>query len=169
VRRVKLDPAAAGLCDDLAKRHNMAATVLGIVKLEGQPARPCAFKRACDKARVSFQCESVQSAEEAIKYLSGSGAYRNRRRYPMPSLVVVDLDLEERAGLKVLTWIRSQAALRYLPVVVLSESKSQSAMKRAYDLRATSYLLKPRSFDELVRLIKSIDRYWLTLNQTPAP
>jgi DNA-binding response OmpR family regulator len=147
----------------------MAATVLGIVRLERQPRRPRAFKRACEKARVSFQCESVQSAEEAIKYLTGSGPYRNRKRHPMPSLVVVDLDLDDRAGLKVLSWIRSQAAFRYLPVVVLSDSKSQSAMKRAYDLRATSYLLKPRNFDGLVQLIKLIDRYWLTLNQTPAP
>jgi DNA-binding response OmpR family regulator len=147
----------------------MAATVLGIVKLERQPGQPCAFERACDEARVSFQCKSVQSAEEAINYLTGSGLYQNRTRYPMPSLIVLDLDLEEHAGFRMLAWIRSQAALRYLPVVVLSESKSQSAMKRAYDLRATSYLLKPRHFEGLVELVKSIDSYWLTLNQAPPP
>ncbi len=159
---MEIDARRVLLCDDLAKGQDMAATVLGIVKL----ARQGVFKRACEKARVSFQCKSVQSAEEAIEYLTGSGPYRNRKRHPMPSLVVVDLDLD---GLKVLSWIRSQATFHYLPVVVLSDSKSQSAMKRAYDLGAISYLLKPRSFDGLVRLVKLIDRYWLTLNQTPAP
>ena len=147
----------------------MSRTVLGIVKLDGSPEKPCAFKRACGKARVSFRCESVSTAEQGLAYLSGAGEYADRRRHPMPALVVLDWDLEAKSGPQALHWIRSQPALRYLPVVVVSESKSQLEMKRAYDRGASSYLLKPRSFAGLVELIKVIDHYWLTLNQTPGP
>lgn len=147
----------------------MSRTVLGIVKLAGLSDEPGAFKHACEKARVSFKCESAPSPEEAIAYLSGTGRYADRRRHPMPALVVLDWDLEANGGLQVLMWIRSQPPLRYLPVVVLSASKSQTDMKRAYDRGASSYLLKPQTFDGLIELIKMIDRYWLTLNQTPGP
>jgi CheY-like chemotaxis protein len=147
----------------------MSSTLLGIVQLDGFSEEPCVFKHACDRAQVSFRCESVSSAEKGISYLSGSGAYANRRRYPMPSLVVVDWELPDSDGLRALSWIRSQPALRYLPVVVLSGSKSQASMKRAYDRGASSYLLKPESFEGLINLIRMIDRYWLTLNQTPGP
>ena len=87
----------------------------------------------------------------------------------MPALVILDGNLDDDGGLQALLWIRSQPALRYLPVVMVSESKSQLEMKRAYDRGASSYLLKPPSFAGLVELIKVIDRYWLTLNQIPAP
>ena len=54
-----------------------------------------------------------------------------------------------------------------LPVVAISQSKSQMDMKQAYDMGASSYLLKPGSFAGLVELVKIIDRFWLTLNQVP--
>jgi DNA-binding response OmpR family regulator len=147
----------------------MSRTLLGIVKLGESPDKPCVFKQACDRAQVSFKCESVSSADEGISYLNASGPYADRRRYPLPSLIVLDWDLPENGGLQALTWLRSRPTLRYLPVVVLSDSKNQASMKRAYDRGASSYLLKPQSFEGLVDLIRMIDRYWLTLNQTPGP
>jgi DNA-binding NarL/FixJ family response regulator len=57
--------------------------------------------------------------------------------------------------------------LRYLPVVAISQSKSQMDMKQAYDMGASFYLLKQGSFAGLVELVKIIDRFWLTLNQVP--
>src|SRR5689334_5978684 len=107
----------------------MDRTVLGIVKLDGAPEKPWAFKRACKKARVSFRCESVATAEQGRAYLRGAGEHADRRRHPMPALVVLDWDLEANGGPQALHWIRSQPALRYLPVVVVSESKSQLEMK----------------------------------------
>ena len=146
----------------------MSRTVLGILRAASQPDEPCVLKQACERARVTFQCESVNSADEAVRYLSGTGDYGNRERHPMPALVIVDLDLDRSEGYEALSWIRHHARLRYLPVVAISQSKSQMDMKQAYDLGASSYLLKPVSFSGLVELVKMIDRFWLTLNQVPA-
>jgi len=145
----------------------MSRTVLGILSAAGQPEEPCILKRACEQARVTFHCGSVNSAGEGVRYLGGSGQYGNRHRYPMPALVILDLDLEGSGGYEVLSWIRREPRLQNLPVVVVSESKSQMDMRRAYDLGASSYLSKPGSFAELVDLVRVIDRFWLTLNQAP--
>jgi CheY-like chemotaxis protein len=145
----------------------MSRTVLGILRAANQPDEPCTLKRACERAKVTFRCESVNSADEAVRYLSGTGDYGHRERHPMPALVMVDLDLDRSEGYEALSWIRHDARLRYLPVVAISRSKSQMDMKRAYDLGASSYLLKPVSFSGLVELVKMIDRFWLTLNQVP--
>ena len=85
----------------------------------------------------------------------------------MPALVIADLDLDRSEGYEVLSWIRHHARLQYLPVVAISRSKSQMDMKRAHDLGASSYLLKPVSFAGLVGLVKVVERLWLTLNQIP--
>ena len=156
---------ASPLCRLPERTNKMSLTVLGILRATSQPDEPCALKRACERAKVAFQCESVNSAGEAVRYLSGMGNYGNRARHPMPALVMVDLDWNE--GYKALSWIRGHGSLRYLPVVTISQSKSQMDMKRAYDLGASSYLLKPASFAGLVELVKLIDRFWLTLKQVP--
>ena len=145
----------------------MSRTVLGILGAAGQPEEPCTLKHACERARVAFRCESVNSAHEAARYLKGTGPYGNRHRYPMPAIVILDLDLEGSEGYQALSWIRGQPRLRNLPVVVLSRRKSQMDMKRAYDLGASSYLSTPGSFAELVELVRVIERFWLTLNETP--
>lgn len=145
--------------------NKMSRTVLGILRTTGQPDEPCILRRACERAKVPFRCQSVYSAGEAVRYLSGTGAYGNRERHPMPALVMVDLDWNE--GYEALSWIRHHARLRSLPVVAISRSKSQMDMKRAYDLGASSYLLKPVSFAGLVELVRLIDRFWLMLNQVP--
>lgn len=144
----------------------MSRTVLGILRAV-QPDQPCVLKRACERARVTFQCQSVNSAEEGVRYLEGTGEYGDRARHPMPALVMVDLDLAEGEGQRALLWIRGQPRLKCLPVVVLGRSKSQMDMRRAYDLGANSYLVKPVSVAGLVELVKMIDRFWLTLNQAP--
>lgn len=148
----------------------MSRTVLGIVRLDGLPGQSSAFKRACETGKVSFRCETVSNIEEGLAYLAGAGDYADRKRYPMPALVVLDWEMDSVGGsADALRFIRSQSGLRYLPVVVVSDSRSQSEMKRAYDRGASSWLLKPKSLDALVELIRMIDRYWVTLNQTPGP
>jgi DNA-binding response OmpR family regulator len=151
----------------LGRGPDMSRTVLGILSAAGQPEEPCILRRACEQARVAFQCESVTSAGEGVRYLDGRGPYGNRHRYPMPALVILDLALQDGGGYEVLSWIRREPRLQSLPVVVVSKSKSQMDMRRAYDLGASSYMPKPEGFAELVKLVKLIDRFWLTLNQAP--
>ena len=89
--------------------RQMSRTVLGILKAGGQPDEPCVLKRACEKAQVTFQCESVSSADEAVRYLSGAGPYGDRSRHPTAGArVMLDLDLEGNGSYRMLSWIGSE-------------------------------------------------------------
>jgi CheY-like chemotaxis protein len=125
------------------------------------------IQRAFAKARILNPLQTVGNGDDAVAYLAGEGEFADRQRHPFPVLVLLDLKLPRRTGLEVLGWIRSQAGLKRLPVVVLTSSKEARDVNRAYDLGANSYLVKPVGFDSLLELVKSLEVYWLILNQKP--
>lgn len=125
------------------------------------------IQRAFAKARILNPLQTVGNGDDAVAYLVGEGPFGDRQRHPFPVLVLLDLKLPRRTGLEVLEWIRAQPGLKRLPVVVLTSSKEATDVNRAYDLGANSYLVKPVGFDSLLDLVKSLEVYWLILNQKP--
>ncbi len=122
------------------------------------------FQHACGKAGIGCNLQNVEDGDQAINYLRGSEPYADRKRYPVPNLVLLDLKMPRLNGFDVLAWVRGNHELRAVPVVVLSSSNHDADVKRAYDLGANSYLVKPVGFEALVEIVKSLQQYWLTLN-----
>lgn len=123
------------------------------------------MQRACRKVELPNPLVVVGDGDEAVDYLSGAGRYADRAAHPLPVLVLLDLKLPRKSGLEVLDWLRRQPALKRLPVVVLTSSKEPGDVNRAYDLGANSYLVKPLGFDALLDLVRSLNVYWLNLNE----
>jgi CheY-like chemotaxis protein len=138
-----------------------------ILVVEDDPNDLLLIQRAFGKVRILNPLQSVGNGDDAVAYLAGEGPYADREQHPFPVLVLLDLKLPRRSGLEVLQWIRAQAGLKRLPVVVLTSSKEATDVNRAYDLGANSYLVKPVGFDSLLELVKSLEVYWLILNQKP--
>lgn len=138
-----------------------------ILVVEDDPNDVLLIQRAFSKARILNPVRTVSNGDEAVAYVSGDGQYADREAYPFPVLVLLDLKLPRRSGLEVLAWVRSQPGLKRLPVVVLTSSRESSDINRAYDLGANSYLVKPVGFDSLLELVKSLEVYWMMLNQNP--
>jgi CheY-like chemotaxis protein len=138
-----------------------------ILVVDDDPNDQILIKRAFRGAKVANMILTASDGDEAVRYLSGEGAFDDRTKFPLPSLVLLDLKLPRRTGLEVLEWIRQQAGLKRMVVVILTSSKASLDINRAYDLGANSYLVKPVSFESLVALIKSLDMYWLLLNEKP--
>jgi CheY-like chemotaxis protein len=113
--------------------------------------------------------QNVPDGDGAIAYLSGSGDYADRLKYPMPSLILLDLKMPRATGFEVLQWIRAHHELGKIPVVVLSGSELQQDIQQAYDTGANSYLVKPLGFDALVSLVRSLDALWLSLAEAQKP
>ena len=86
---------------------------------------------------------------------------------PLPSLVLLDLNLPKIEGLEVLRQLRAHERTRLLPVVVLSSSKEREDVLRSHELGANGYVRKPVAFAEFARAAKTIAEFWLTLNQSP--
>lgn len=138
-----------------------------ILVVEDDPNDVMLIQRAFVKSRILNPVRIVSHGDEAVAYLSGEGQFADREAYPFPVLVLLDLKLPRRSGLEVLAWIRSLPGLKRLPIVVLTSSKESIDINRAYDLGANSYLVKPVGFDSLLELVKSLEVYWMMLNQNP--
>ena len=111
----------------------------------------------------------VRDGEQAIAYLGGRGPYGNRERFPLPFMVLLDLKMPGTDGFEVLHWIRADADLKRLLVVVLTSSNLQADVDKAYELGANSYLVKPVEFDQMLHLVKRFEAYWTEINRMPSP
>lgn len=123
--------------------------------------------RAFRKANISSAVEVAYDGEQAVAYLSGQPPFADRTRYPVPSLVLLDLKLPRKSGLDVLAWIRGNPELKRLPVVILSSSKQSIDINRAYDLGANGYLAKPVNFDEMTEVGRTLDQFWGQMVEKP--
>ncbi len=99
----------------------------------------------------------------AVQYLSGAGEYADRRRYSMPHLVLLDLKLRGISGFEVLQWIRLDASLKSLPVVVLTASTYSADVRRAYELGANSFMSKHNDLSEFSAAVRDIVKTWLVV------
>jgi len=138
-----------------------------ILLVEDDPNDIILIKRAFEKTRITNPLQVVEDGEEAISYLAGKGPYGDREKYSLPMLILLDLKLPRKSGHEVLEWLCQQPILKRLTVVVLTSSQQSSDINRAYDLGANSYLVKPVTFDALVEMVKTLNLYWLLLNENP--
>lgn len=134
----------------------MTASSTTILHVEDDPNDTLLFQHACQKAGVIFDLQAVSDGDQAMAYLRGTNDFSDREKHPMPKLILLDLKMPRVSGFDVLTWLRSEDSLRSVPVVVLSSSNHDADVKRAYDLGAKSYLVKPVGFEALVELVKTL-------------
>lgn len=123
------------------------------------------IQRAFRRSGIDTAMSVVGDGDSAVAYLSGQGAFGDRVLHPLPRLMLLDLKLPRRSGLEVLEWARSEASLRGLVIVVLTSSRESRDVTRAYELGANSFLVKPVEFDSLLELVKTVDLYWIRLNE----
>ncbi len=124
---------------------------------------------AFEAADITHPVHVVEDGQQAIDYLAGTGQFADRKRFPLPCLVLLDLKLPVKMGMEVLRWIRQQSSLQTLIVVVLTSSNDRDDIDQAYRLGARSYLVKPLSVDSRLALARAIKTYWLGLNESPTP
>src|SRR5687767_6080744 len=125
------------------------------------------MQRAIEKAGIKGVVHIVNDGRQAVEYLKAVPPFQDRKTYPLPELVMLDLQLPHMHGLKVLEWIRSQPQFCSMVVVVFSSSNKASDVQLAYKLGCNSYLLKPTTLDLLYDTVGTIAAYWLRLNQWP--
>lgn len=140
-----------------------------ILLVEDDPADARLIQRALDKAGIAEPVVRLTDGEDAVSYLRGDFPYENRKSYPLPVLILLDIKLPKKNGFEVLEWVRKQKdSMHRTLVVMLTSSNHAVDVSRAYDLGANSYLVKPETFEQLLNLAKSFKTYWLECNEAPA-
>jgi CheY-like chemotaxis protein len=124
------------------------------------------MRNACRAANFQAALRMVNSGEEAIAYLHGEGDYTDRSRFPLPTVMLLDLKMPMKDGFEVLRWVRQQPLLKRLSVIILTASARPEDVTLAFDLGANSYLVKPSAMSSLIAMMCCL-RDWLEYNQFP--
>ena len=119
------------------------------------------------EAKLHNSIHVARSGGEALNYLFGHDQYDDRKSYPLPDLILLDLKLPGIDGHEVLNRIKTSPVLKRLPVVILTSSQEDTDLLKSYDGGANSYLVKPISANGFLEIVHQIDHYWLTLNISP--
>lgn len=109
----------------------------------------------------------VEDGEDLMDYLRRRGRFHDAADAPAPNLVLLDLNMPRKDGREALAEIKHDPALRSIPVVVLTTSKRDEDVQRSYQAGASSFIVKPVSFEGLVTVMRELRRYWMDLVTLP--
>jgi len=126
-------------------------------------------REAFEECRLGNPLQFVGDGEELMDYLNRRGKYADDVLYPMPGLILLDLNMPRKDGREALREIKSDPALRDIPVVVLTTSKAEQDVADSYGDGANSFITKPVSFAALIEVVRTVGKYWLQIVDLPTP
>lgn len=124
-------------------------------------------KDALEESRLANRMTFVEDGEQLLAYLRGEGKYEDREAYPLPGLILLDLNMPRKDGREALEEIKSTDRFRKIPIVILSTSKAEEDIIRSYDLGVNSFITKPVTFDSLVEVMTTLGKYWFQIVELP--
>ena len=137
---------------------------IDILLVEDDPGDVVLTTEALHSSKLTNVVHVVENGELAMKFLRRQSPYEDA---PRPDLVLLDLNLPRMDGREVLAEIKSDPALRSIPVVVLTTSKAEEDILRSYDLHANAYVTKPVDFERFVQVIQQIDEFFISVVRLP--
>jgi CheY-like chemotaxis protein len=122
---------------------------------------------ALDGNRLANEIVHVRDGAEALDYLYRRDTFAGRTD-DQPALVLLDLKLPKVDGLEVLRQIKGEAALKMIPVVMMTSSRQEGDLLRSYELGVNAYIVKPLKFQDFVEAVQQVSVFWAVLNELPA-
>jgi two-component system, chemotaxis family, response regulator Rcp1 len=121
-------------------------------------------KEAMRDSKVSNTIHHVPDGVEAMAFLRKEGNYADM---PRPDLILLDLNLPKKDGREVLADIKADDVLKRIPVVILTVSNDEADVLRTYNLHANCYITKPIDLEQFIKVVRSIEDFWLTIVKLP--
>lgn len=140
----------------------------GILLAEDDPNEVELLKLAFEREHVVVRMDFVNDGDAAMNYLRGAAGFSDRARYPLPSLLLLDLKMPGRDGFDVLRWRHEDAVFRRLPVVVFSSSEEPRDVDLAHDLGVNGYVVKPNDFHGMQTFVRAVESFWLRCHCYPS-
>jgi CheY-like chemotaxis protein len=126
-------------------------------------------QEAFEEGHLINDVRFVEHGEELMDYLHRRGKFAPPVEAPRPGLILLDLNMPRKDGRTVLKEIKGDPAFRQIPVVVLTTSKADEDIYRSYDLGVNSYIVKPVTFEALVDILQTLEKYWFQIVELPPP
>jgi two-component system, chemotaxis family, response regulator Rcp1 len=143
-----------------------AATPIEILLVEDSPGDVRLTKEALRDAKVRNNLHVASDGMEATDFLKRQGKHASA---PHPDLILLDLNLPKKGGWQVLEEIKADPRLKSIPVVILTTSGAEEDILRSYQHHANCYITKPVDLDQFLKVVKTIDNFWLTIVKLPRP
>lgn len=124
-------------------------------------------KQAWEESHLANELHFVEDGEELMDYLHRRGKYTSLTEHPLPGMILLDLNMPRKDGREALKEIKDDPKLRMIPTVVLTTSKAEEDVFRAYNLGVNSFIVKPVTFQSLVDLALTFGRYWFEIVELP--
>ena len=137
-----------------------------ILMADDDPDDQLMAKEAFEENRMANVLKFVNDGQELLDYLHLQGKY-NSENAPKPGLILLDLNMPKKDGRTALQEIKSDSKLKRIPVIVLTTSKSDEDVLKSYDLGVSSFITKPVTFEDLVKVTKEIGSYWFGIVVLP--
>jgi chemotaxis family two-component system response regulator Rcp1 len=131
-----------------------------ILLVEDSPTDVLLAKEALDSSKIVNSLHAVPDGVEAMAFLRRERGYEHA---PHPGLILLDLNLPRKDGREVLAEIKSDEKLKRIPVVVLTTSKSEVDILKAYGLHANCYIVKPVDFEKFAEVVRCIESFWFSV------
>ena len=138
--------------------------VVEILLVEDNPGDVRLTQEVLKDGKVRNNMSVVMDGVDAISFLQQTGEYAGA---PRPDIILLDLNLPKKDGREVLAEIKADPDLKNIPIVVLTTSSAEQDIFRSYDLHANCYITKPVDLDQFIRVIRSIEDFWLTIVKLP--
>ncbi len=122
------------------------------------------IKEALKESKFHNNLDVVEDGEEAMAFLRREGRFADATE---PDLILLDLNLPKKDGREVLAEIKEDPALKRIPVVVLTTSEAEQDVVKSYDLHANCYITKPVDLDQFIKIVLSIQEFWLSIVKLP--
>ncbi len=136
-----------------------------ILLVEDNPGDVRLTQEALNDGKVRNNMHVAEDGVEAVAFLRREGKYADA---PRPDLILLDLNLPKKDGREVLAEIKTDEDLKRIPVVVLTTSKAEQDIFRAYDQHANCYITKPVDLDQFIKIVKGIEDFWFTIVKLPS-
>jgi len=122
---------------------------------------------AWEESRPAGELEFVEDGEQLLDYLRHRGRYTGRDRAPLPSIILLDLNMPKKDGREALREIKTDPQLKKIPVIVLTTSRAEEDIAKSYDLGVNSFIVKPARFESLVEVMRCLAEYWFGVVELP--
>ena len=144
----------------------MMIHVPGILLAEDNPNDVELTIEALDQHNLANRVTVAHDGVEAMEYLRREGAFKDREPGD-PAVVLLDIKMPRKDGLEVLREIRSDPALKKVPVVILTSSREEQDLITSYDLGVNAYVVKPVNFPSFIDAVKQLGVFWAVINERP--
>ena len=140
-----------------------------VLVAEDDPDDAFFMQRAFEHSALPNRLFVVQDGAEAVDYLNGKAPYADRRKYPLPGLLLLDLKMPKISGFEVLEWLQGRPEFNHLPIVILSGSDLDCDVQRARALGADDYRVKTSDIAHLTRTLHELHTRWLNGHRKGVP